>query len=184
MRYAAIVFISLALGVLACTPARAQNYKFTSTLTAPDVKIASITVTASDKVNQEKERWSSVDVDYLKRDLKKRVARILEHRGLIDHNNGVRLDLTILDVTPNRPTAQALTNRLALDFRSFGLGGAEIGARLVSRNGKELGEMHYRWKEYRLYQTSASKTVWFDAHRAFDKFSRHLVKNLQSQTVG
>ena len=184
MRYAAIVFISLALGVLACTPARAQTYKFTSTLTAQDVKIASITVTASDKVNLEKERWSSEDVDYLKSELKKRVSWVLDHKGLMDHNNGVRLELTILDVTPNRPTLQAMTNRLALDFRSFGLGGAEIGARLVSRNGKELGKMHYRWKEFELYQTSTSKTVWFDAHRAFDKFSRHLVKNLQSQSAG
>ncbi len=181
MRHIVILLASLALGVLACAPARAQGYRFSTTINAPGVKISSITVDASSKVTGEKERWGPQDVSYLKRELRKKVVQRLRAKNLMTDGKGARLALTIVAVTPNRPTLQAMTKRQGLDFRSFGLGGAEIAARLIAADGKDLGQMHYRWYEQQLHEFSDSKTIWFDARRAFDKFSRRLTRELLNQ---
>ena len=181
MRYLAAMTISLALGLLASGPAQAQSYKFSTTINAPGVKIASVTVKASDKVAGEKERWGPQDVAYLEKDLRKRVVQRLQAKQLMTDGKGARLELTIVDVTPNRPTLQAMTKRQGLDFRSFGLGGAEIAAHLISADGKDLGQMQYRWYEPQLHEFSDSKTIWFDARRAFGKFARRLTRELQNQ---
>ena len=181
MRYAAVILISLASGVLACTPARAQDYKFSTTVNAPGIKIAGITIGASKKVTSEDKRWGPQDVAYLEKELRAMVTRRLLAKNLMSsQGKGARLMLTIVDVEPNRPTLQAMTKKQQLNFISFGLGGAEVSAHLIGADGKDLGEIHYRWFDDRMDSFTSNNTIWFDARHAFQWFAKRLVRELQN----
>lgn len=179
MRWLTPLLASFALVALASTPGQARDFEYSTTIKAPGVKIATLVVTAGDKMTSEKKRWGPDDVAWLKKDLTKKIWRTLEAKGL-KAQTGARLEVTLVDATPNRPTIQAMTGRLALDFRSFGIGGATVDARLVSADGRELGRMHYRWTNPQLISSTSGSTVWYDASRAFDRFARHLAKALKT----
>lgn len=180
MRIMTFIVAGFALSALAISPVRAADYKFSTTISAPDVKVSTITASASEKIKNEKIRWDSNDIEYLKKALIKRVTDRLGSSNLMS-DSGARLELILVDITPNRPTMHEMSERIGLNLVSFGLGGAEIEAHLIGADGSDLGKMHYRYFSSQLDQFSSGVTTWYDARRAFDKFSRRLAKELAIQ---
>ncbi len=177
MRILLLFFAALALGALAASPVQAANYEFSTSVHTPGLSVSDISVTVSDNIKNENIRWDERDVALLKKALLKKVSNRLNRQNLMN-KDGVRLELVLVDITPNRPTFREMSKRPSLNYVSFGLGGAEVDAHFIAADGTELGKMHYRYYADNLYDYSAGATTWYDARRSFDKFSRRLVKEL------
>jgi hypothetical protein len=177
MRYITVFIAVFALGALFAGSASAVDYKFSTSITTPDISIGSITASASDKVKEEDKFWGERDIETLKKALIKRVSVQLDKKGL-RQENGARLELELVDISPNRPTMFAMSKRIGLDFNSISLGGAEVKAHLIAADGSDLGTMTYRYYDTQLDGFSDGATTWYTARRAFDKFARRLAKEL------
>ena len=109
------------------------------------------------------------DVQRLADDLKKDVERELERTGVLA---GGRVELTLVDARPNRPTFKQLGDRPGLSFESFGTGGATIEGQAISVDG-HVTPLRYRWYESDIRQAKLT-TTWSDAGRAIDRFAFQL----------
>lgn len=89
-----------------------------------------------------------------------------------------RVDVTIVDAKPNRPTRQQTSDRPGLDmFHSRSIGGMKLVATAYDAEGNVLGSHEYGWFETDIRDTIASST-WSDARRASDRFARKFAKKL------
>lgn len=109
------------------------------------------------------------DVQRLADDLKKDVERELDRTGILA---GGRVELTLVDALPNRPTFKQLGDRPSLSFESFGTGGATIEGQAISVDG-HITPVRYRWYESDIRQAKLA-TTWSDAGRAIDRFAFQL----------
>lgn len=109
------------------------------------------------------------DVQRLADDLKKDVERELDRTGILA---GGRVELTLVDARPNRPTFKQLGDRPGLSFESFGTGGATIEGQTISVDG-HVTPVRYRWYESDIRQAKLT-TTWSDAGRAIDRFAFQL----------
>lgn len=109
------------------------------------------------------------DVQRLADDLKKDVERELDRTGVLA---GGRVELTLVDARPNRPTFKQLGDRPGLSFESFGTGGAVIEGQAISVDG-HVTPVRYRWYESDIRQAKLT-TTWSDAGRAIDRFAFQL----------
>ncbi|MEL7231116.1 MAG: hypothetical protein AAGJ85_01235 [Pseudomonadota bacterium] len=104
------------------------------------------------------------------------VTRQFEKRGL----DVARVDVTILDAKPNRPTFQQQLDRPGLDgFRSISLGGMSLEGTAFDASGNEIGSKSYKYFENDIRNVIAVGT-WGDARRASDRFARRFAKELAS----
>lgn len=108
---------------------------------------------------------------FLTADLESTVAKALAKRGAHD---GARVELTLTDVKPNRPTFKQLGDTPGLSMESFGIGGASIEGRIVAADGRET-PLRYRWYESDI-RHAYGRWVWGDAELAFDRLARKLAK--------
>ncbi|MEM7493164.1 MAG: hypothetical protein AAF296_07245 [Pseudomonadota bacterium] len=89
-----------------------------------------------------------------------------------------RIEVTIIDAKPNRPTFKQLGDTPGLDgFRSRSLGGMSLEGTAFDTDGNELGAKSYRYFETDIRQVIATGT-WGDARRASDRFARRFAKEL------
>ncbi|MEM1390553.1 MAG: hypothetical protein AAGG45_05685 [Pseudomonadota bacterium] len=89
-----------------------------------------------------------------------------------------RVDVTIIDAKPNRPTFKQLGDTPGLDgFRSRSLGGMSLEGTAFDADGNELGTKSYRYFETDIRQVIATG-IWGDARRASDRFARRFAKDL------
>ena len=109
------------------------------------------------------------DVERLADDLKKDVERELERTGVLA---GGRVELTLVDARPNRPTFKQLGDRPGLSMESFGVGGAKIEGRAISVDG-EVTPVRYDWYETDIRQSRLT-TTWSDAEYAINRFAYQL----------
>ncbi|WP_300529216.1 hypothetical protein [Maricaulis sp.] len=91
----------------------------------------------------------------------------------IEMADGTRLEVTLLDAEPNRPTFQQLRDRVGLSSQSISLGGADLEAVLVSADGSVIEDFEYSWSSSSLREVYGAST-WYDARKAFDRFSRRV----------
>lgn len=100
------------------------------------------------------------------------ISRRLARAGAtVGDGAAVRVEVTLVDVKPSRPTFQQAVDKPGLDlFRSISLGGAELKARIVGADGAVLAEVPYKWYEYDLRFSTATST-WSDADRAIARFA-------------
>lgn len=110
---------------------------------------------------------------YLREAIERALVRALARvGGQVSSEPGVRIETTIIDARPNRPTFQQLNERPGLDFgRSLSVGGAELHAVLRAPDGTALTEVHHRFYEYDIRNVVAL-TTWGDARRSIDRFAR------------
>lgn len=174
LTFPVMAFLFLLLPAMAF--AGSTNYK--STLPDANLSVSKVIVTASDKVKAEKVKYDARDVEALSRSLAKKVQAQLQAKGLWTEEGGDTLELTLTSLTPNRPTMAQMQDNPSLDFRSFGLGGASLTGKLISPNGKELGNVSYSWEETWI-ENVVNVTTWYDARRALSLFSLHLARDLQ-----
>ncbi|HEX5380344.1 MAG TPA: hypothetical protein VFW47_17330, partial [Phenylobacterium sp.] len=83
------------------------------------------------------------EVDGLAADLRRQVERELGRTGVLE---GARLELTLVDAKPNRPTFKQLGDKPGLSYESFGVGGATIEGRAIAVDGS-VTPIRYRWYE-------------------------------------
>lgn len=106
---------------------------------------------------------------HIQRDL----SRELEKAGL----DVARIDVTILDARPSRPTFEQGKNEPGLDmFRSVSVGGMKLQAVALDASGATTGELEYDWYETDI--RNAGLTTWHDAQRASDRFARKFADKL------
>lgn len=117
------------------------------------------------------EKYGVREATLLTGDLQKSVVRALARTDAYDD---ARIELTLVDAKPNRPTFKQLADTPGLSMQSFGVGGAAIEGRVIAPDGAERA-IAYKWYETDLGQAYAS-WVWSDATWTFDRFARRLAK--------
>ncbi len=91
-----------------------------------------------------------------------------------------RVDVTIIDAKPNRPTFGQLRQTPGLDmYASRSIGGMKLQATAYDGDGNLIGSKEYGWFENDIRQVIGA-TTWTDAKRASDRFARKFAKDLAS----
>lgn len=120
-------------------------------------------------------------LERLMEEVSEELTEDLEKEGVaVSDEADITLRVTLEDVRNNRPTFEQLSREPGLSFDSFGVGGAELNAELLSAEGEDLGTMSYRWFETTIDPAGFARAngVWTDANRAISRFSRKAAKTL------
>ena len=111
--------------------------------------------------------------DYLADRVRKDLQRELARTGV----NINRIDVTILDAKPSRPTFKQAGDMPGLDVhRSVSVGGMKLSAVTYDASGKASEPFEYKWFENDIRQ--AGLTTWQDARRASSRFASRFAKQV------
>jgi hypothetical protein len=135
---------------------------------------ASVDVTVGPELQEKADKYGQRELDLLTRDLQRTVANRLAKSAAYD---GARIELTLVDAKPNRPTFNELGKSVGLSPLSFGIGGAEITGRAVRADGT-ITPIGYKWYETDIRQ-SPYRSTWGDAQIVFERFAYRLAKGDQ-----
>ena len=146
---------------------------------APLAYAAEISVSFSEDFAETlEEDYGTREGEYLSREVAEDIERALTKAGV----DAARIDVTIINAKPNKPTFKQLGDKPGLDFgRSLSIGGMKLEADAFSADGTELATLEYGWFENELRNAVGSPT-WTDANRASHRFARKLAKALESQS--
>lgn len=109
--------------------------------------------------------------------LSNRVRADLERELAEAGRDVARIDVTILDAKPSRPTFQQASDKLGLDmFRSVSVGGMKLSAVSYDASGAASEPFEYKWFENDIRQ--AGITTWQDARRASSRFAYRFAKQV------
>lgn len=149
------------------------TFAFAPSALAAPVTIAPVALSAEyqTKVDEEiGDRDSRVLSEFVTRT----VSRALTQRGgEIADNAPVRVEITIVDADPNRPTWEEMRKTPGLSqFWSVSTGGAELQATLRGADGSVLGEVNHRYFSNSIADIIGSPDTWSDANRATYRFAR------------
>lgn len=134
---------------------------------------AQVSVTVAPELQKTFEKtYGQREADLLTADLKTSVEKELARTGAFDD---ARVDLTLKDVKPNRPTFKQLGDTPGLSMESFGIGGATIEGQVTSADGK-VTPVSYKWYEPDIRWAYGNWT-WTDAEWTFDRFARRLARS-------
>jgi hypothetical protein len=111
------------------------------------------------------------EVNDLARDLQSTISHRLAKSAAYE---GARIELTLVDAKPNRPTMQQMGATTGLSMRSFGIGGAEIAGRAIAPDGT-VTPISYKWYETDIRQ-ARTRSTWGDAQTAFERVAFRLAK--------
>jgi hypothetical protein len=107
---------------------------------------------------------------YLQDALTRYVSRELERRGLSGRD--VRIELSIIDAKPTRPTFEQTARTPGLDsFRSVSVGGAELLGVIRDASGAEIATVEHRYFAQDLYMAQFHANTWGDARRSMRRFA-------------
>lgn len=140
--------------------------------TAPGI-MPMITVDIGAPLAAKLKNYGARDIDDLKRDLRDAAVRALDHA----HGGPcrpTRVAFTLVDAIPNRPTMEQMQTHPGLDYRSFGLGGADIIAQLQCADGR-AASVHERYFETDIRMERMVST-WSDAGLAIDRVARRIAQ--------
>ena len=149
-------------------------------LLAPAAFAAEITVSVSDDFQEKlQDDYGVREGDYLSRELKEDLTRELDRAGV----DVARIDVTILDAKPSKPTMQQMGDKPGLDYgASRSLGGMKLSAVAFDEEGNQTSEYEYSWFENDIRQTGL--TTWYDANRAANRFARNFAEELKGEDLG
>ncbi len=138
----------------------------TSAMAAPPT----VTVNLSPAVRKAAaETYGVAEVDRVAESLRQTVARKLERAGALQ---GAQIDLTLVDVKPNRPTFKQLGDKPGLSYESFGVGGARVTGSATAEDGS-VTPVSYQWYETDI-RNAWFQPTWGDADRAFGRLADRL----------
>ena len=133
---------------------------------------SAVVVTVSPDFAKTAEELGQRDVQQQIDDLTATVTRVLTPRDALD---GARIELTITDLKPNRPTMQQLSDKPGLDaMRSISIGGAAIEGTVTTAAG-ETQPVKYDYYSTNLADVRGYST-WQDARTAYDRLARNLAE--------
>lgn len=156
-----------------------RNFAFLAPLTAAlalagaaAAQPSAVVVTVSPDFAKTAEELGQRDVQQQVDDLTATVTRVLTERHALD---GTRVELTITDLKPNRPTMQQMVDKPGLDsMRSISIGGAAIEGTVTTASG----EVHP--VKYERYSTTLNDvrgfSTWQDASTTFNRLARNLAE--------
>jgi len=148
--------------------AAALMFSATAALAAP----ASVSVTLAPELQKKFDKtYGQREADLLTADLRSSVEKSLAKTSAYD---GAKIELTLVDVKPNRPTFKEMADKPGLSFQSFGVGGASIEGRVTSADGTQ-SRVDYKWFETDIRQTWAN-WIWSDAEWTFDRYAKKLAR--------
>lgn len=130
---------------------------------------ASVDVRVGPELQEKAKDYGARDIEMIAQDLQKTVSHQLARSMAYD---GQRIELTLVDAKPNRPTPEQMSRRIGLSMWSFGIGGAEISGRAIAPDGT-VTPLGYRWYETDIRQ-SRFRTTWGDAQTVFQRFAHRL----------
>jgi hypothetical protein len=105
-------------------------------------------------------------------ELRETVSRELSRRGAL---RGARVELTLVDLKPNRPTFQQTARQPGLDpILSRSIGGAAIEGQVITADGQRL-PVRYDWFSANLRDVRGY-AVWSDAERAYERLADNLAE--------
>ncbi|MEO1660017.1 MAG: hypothetical protein AAFR51_03440 [Pseudomonadota bacterium] len=91
-----------------------------------------------------------------------------------------RVDVTIVNAKPNRPTMNQLSKEPGLDpIRSISIGGMKLTGTAYDASGNVLASQEYGWFENDIRDVIGSST-WTDANRASRRFATRFAKQLSA----
>jgi hypothetical protein len=153
----------LALAVLA------SSLVSSAALAAPP-SATEVSVVIGPKLQAEAAKTYGVkEVDRLAEDLRRDVIRQLDRTGTFA---GAKIELTLVDAKPNRPTFKQLGDKPGLSYQSFGLGGATIEGKATSIDGV-VTPIRFSWYETDIHE-AWYRSTWGDAGYAFDRLAYRL----------
>ncbi|MFN4024985.1 MAG: hypothetical protein ACK4MQ_09130 [Hyphomonas sp.] len=142
---------------------------------APAAYAAEISVSYSPEFSEKlKDDYGVREGEYLSGRVERDLTRALSKAGV----DVARIEVTIVDARPSRPTFKQGGDRPGLDmFRSVSTGGMDLKAVAYAADGAPAGELAYKWYETDIRY--AGLTTWQDASRASDRFARRFVDKLK-----
>ncbi len=154
-----------------------RNFAFLAPLTAAlalagaaAAQPSAVVVTVSPDFAKTAAELGQRDVQQQVDDLTAKVTRVLTERHALE---GARIELTITDLKPNRPTMQQAALKPGLDMmRSRSIGGAAIEGTVTTASG-EVQPVKYDYYSDSLADVRGFST-WQDANTAFDRLARNL----------
>lgn len=109
--------------------------------------------------------------------LSERVRSDLEEALAKQGKDAARIDVTILDAKPSRPTFKQGLDKPGLDmFDSVSIGGMKLQAVAYDASGAASEPFEYKWFENDI--RDAGLTTWQDARRASSRFATRFAKQL------
>jgi hypothetical protein len=143
-------------------------------LAADPVSIAPIQF--GPELTEKAEEYGQRELDYLagemRDDLERELADLLGE-------NGMRLEVTIQDASPNRPTMEQMADR-GLHHSSISIGGASLEARLLAADGTQLETFSYAWRSHNIRDV-VGYSRWTDARRAMRRFASDIGESLNER---
>lgn len=119
------------------------------------------------------EDYGTREGEFLSERVKKDLARELERKGA----NVAKVDVTIIDAKPSRPTFKQAGDEPGLDMhRSVSLGGMKLTAVAYDASGNAGEPFEYKWYESDI--TMAGISTWHDARRASSRFAARFAKEV------
>ncbi len=143
-------------------------------LVSPAAFATEVSVSFSDDFTTElQDNYGEREGEYLATEVREDIMRELEKAGV----DVSRVDVTILDAKPSKPTMQQLGDKPGLSYMdSISIGGMKLSAIAYDASGNQTGELEYKWYENDLRNTGF--TTWYDAKKASDRFARRFVDEL------
>lgn len=144
----------------------------------PFASATEISVDFGEKIDEDwKDTYGERELERLSENVTSDLERALNKRGV----EAPRIEVTILDAKPNRPTFEQLSDSPGLDFgRSVSIGGMALKGEAFDADGNSLLQQEYSWFENDIRQ-SIHRTTWGDANRASDRFAIKFAKELSNQ---
>lgn len=157
-----------------------MRYVLTAICMAGLVQYASateITVTFSEDFATElQDEYGEREGKILTKRIEKDLLRAFEKEGVSPE----RVDVTIVDAKPNRPTFEQMSANLGLDgFRSISLGGMKLEGTAFGADDAVLATQSYKFFESDI-RLAIGSGVWTDARRASKGFAKRLADDIGS----
>lgn len=119
------------------------------------------------------EDYGTREGEFLSERVKKDLTRELERKGA----DVAKVDVTIVDAKPSRPTFKQAGDEPGLDMhRSVSLGGMKLTAVAYDASGNASEPFEYKWYESDI--TMAGISTWHDARRASSRFASRFAKEV------
>jgi hypothetical protein len=134
--------------------------------------ISSVSISVSPELQHKAtHNYGQRELDRLKKDLQNRIERQV---GVAD--NGDRLEVTILDVQPNRPTPKQIGDR-GLSYESISIGGASLDGVRISADGRRTPVSYKRYDTDLVDSYRYRIATWATAYNAIDGFARRVAED-------